>query len=93
MVLAKRSVQKPCNPLCNGNGAFVDDKVFIKILCVVFSILNFISVNVTLPGDRTPALQIAVKTDAENFIRCEEAAVNALLQAVCINRFSDVIDI
>ena len=75
------------------HSAFVNNKVLIIILDVVLTIINFITINISLPRNRTPALQVLVNANPKNLIWSKKSIINALLQAVGIYCFTEVGDV
>ena len=68
------------------------DNVVIVVAVGVDSILDFVAVNIALPLARTPALT-DVSHNIDDLERCEEAVLDPLFQAVCINRLTEIINI
>ena len=68
------------------------DNVVVVVAVGVDSILDFIAVNIALPLARTPALT-DVSHNINDLERCKETVLDALFQAVCINRLTEIINI
>ena len=85
--------QKASDTLRHGGGTLIDNEVFVVILGVVLPVLDLVPVDVVLSSRGSPTFQVFVQTDAENFVRSEEAVVDTLFQTVCIDGFTEVRDI
>ena len=72
--------------------AVLYDNVVVVVAVGVDSILDFVTVNVALPLTRTPALT-DVSHNIDDLERREEAVLDPLFQAVCINRLTEIINI
>ena len=86
-------LQKASNTFCNGIGTLINDEVLVVVLGIVLTVINLIAVDIPLSRCGTPAFQIFVQTDTENFVRRKETVVDTLLQTVCIDGFAEVRDI
>ena len=85
--------QKASDTPRHGGGTLIDNEVFVVILGVVLPVLDLVPVDVVLSSRGSPTFQVFVQTDAENFVRSEEAVVDTLFQTVCIDGFTEVRDI
>ena len=72
--------------------AVFDDDVVIEIAVGVDPILNRIALLVQLTGKRPPAF-IDVGVNIDHLEGCQEAILDAFLQAVNVDRFPEVIDV
>ena len=66
------------------------DNVVVVVAVGVDSVLNFVAVNIALPLARTPALT-DVGHNIDDLERRKETVLDALFQAVCINRLTEII--
>ena len=74
-------------------GAFINDEVTVVILDIVLAILNFVAINVDLPLERSPVLQVNVQANTDHLIRSEEAILDSLFQTVGVDRLTKVVDV
>ena len=72
--------------------AICDDDVVIVVVVGVDAIRDFVSVNIALPLDRTPAVaNIGLYVD--DFERREKSVFNAFFQTVAVNGVTKVIEV
>ena len=74
-------------------GALLQNQLAVEILLVVDAVFDQLTVLVGLPLAWAPALQVAIQVDAHDFVGCQEAVFDALLQGVGVNRFAEVVDV
>ena len=77
----------------HSGGAFFEDQIPVEIGGIVFTVFDDMAVFIELPIFRTPAVEVFVQADADNFVGCEEAIVDALPERVGVDRLAEVIDI
>ena len=61
----------------------------VEIAPVVDAVLNFVAVAVKLSRLGTVAFNIAVDVNLDDFVRCQEAVLDALFERVGINRLNE----
>ena len=61
-------------------GALVKDQNAVEVLGVVDAVLDLLSIAVRRALLRTIPLDVAVKVDLDDFVGCQEAIADALLQ-------------
>ena len=86
-------LEKLGDALCYDFGAVIDNQIFVVVFDVVFAVFDFFAVDVALSLFRAPAFEVFVETDTDDFVRREETVVNALLEAVGVDRFAEVVDV
>ena len=73
--------------------AVVDDEGAIKVLRVIDPVFDFVTVAVGVSPLRPITVHVHVDMDLDNFVRRQEAVLNALLEGVGINGLPEVIDV
>ena len=79
--------------LGNHLGALINDEVTIVVLDIVLAILNFVAINVDLPLERSPVLQVDVQANTDHLVRSEKAILDSLFQTVGVDRLTEVVDV
>jgi len=79
--------------LGNHLGALINDEVTVVVLDIVLAILNFVAINVDLPLERSPVLQVDVQANTDHLVRSEEAILDSLFQTVGVDRLTEVVDV
>ena len=69
-------LQKASDALCHGNGTLINDEILVVVLGIILTVINLIAIDIPLSRCGTPAFQIFVQTDTENFVRCKETVVD-----------------
>jgi len=62
----------------------------VEVAIVVFAVFDKLPVFVGLPGIRSPAFEVLVEADADDFVGSEEAVRDAVPQRVDIDRVAEV---
>ena len=85
--------QKASDSFCDECSSFVDDDISVEIFRIVFAIFDFVAIDIALPRGGSPAFEIAICADANDFIGCQITVFDALFEAICVDRFSEVREI
>ena len=73
------------------NSVFQNNRI-VKIAVGVYPVLNRLSKFIKLPFTGTPALS-NIRFHIDDLKRSQEAVINPFAQAVCVNWFTEIIDI
>ena len=77
----------------NERHAPFQNQVFVVVGDVVLAVLDELAVFVALPGFGSPAVDILVEADADDFVGRKETVGYALPERVGVNRVAEVIDV
>ena len=72
---------------------FFKDEVPVEVELVVFAVLDFLAVPVSLAFLRAPTVEVFVEADADDFVGREEAVGDALLKRVGVDGLAEVLDV
>ena len=77
----------------NKGGALFENEIPVEVAVVVFAVFDDLTVLIGLPVEGTPAVEIAVKANANNFVGCKKSVRDALPERVGVDGIAEVFDV
>src|SRR5690606_984950 len=77
----------------DGGGALFEDEAAVVVEVVVFAVLDLVAVLVEFALLGTPAVEVFVEADADDFVGCEKPVLNALLERVGVDRIAEIVGV
>ena len=86
-------LQKTRDLARNDLRALVDHERPVEVLLVVNPILDLLAFAIQLAGLGAVTLDVPIDVDFDHFVGREEPVVDALLQGVAVDRFTEVVNV
>ena len=75
----------------NKLASLFDNQIAVKIGAVVDAIFDGLAVLILEIFRRTPPFGVNVERDLDDFVRCEKAVLNTLLERIGIERIAEIL--